>query len=334
MTILVTGGAGFIGVNFIRRWVSLSHEPVINLDNFTYAANKAGLSGLDVTTYAGDIADTALVQRILDTHSPRAIIHLAAETHVDRSISGPENFVQTNVVGTFKLLDCVKNWWQGQNESLKAGFRFLHVSTDEVFGSVDGNFRTPEDTPYHPNSPYSASKAASDHFVRAYRQTYGLPVLTTHCGNNFGPFQYPEKLIPLMIHQALQGKTLPVYGDGQNIRDWIFVDDHCDALCAVLARGRIGESYNIGGGTEIRNIDLVHTLCDILDRLSPKSDGLSYRNQIGFVPDRPGHDRRYAVDDTKIKNELSWSPRMDFAEGLEKTITWYLQSYIQSLEPR
>jgi len=327
--LLVTGGAGFIGSNFVLSTIAQSGEPIVNLDKLTYAGNLANLESVrgDArhTFVQGDIGDRGLVGTLLARHRPRAIVHLAAESHVDRSIEGPAEFIQTNVVGTFGLLEEARAYWQALPAEERGAFRFLHVSTDEVYGSLgpqDPAFT--EQTPYAPNSPYSASKAASDHLVRAYHHTYGLPALVTNCSNNYGPRQFPEKLIPLMIHQALAGKPLPVYGDGQNVRDWLYVDDHCAALRAVLARGRLGEVYNIGGGAEMRNIDLVTTLCDLLDEAKPRTGG-SYAALITFVRDRPGHDRRYAIDSGKIRKELGWRPAETFASGLKKTVRWYLE---------
>ncbi|HWT27959.1 MAG TPA: dTDP-glucose 4,6-dehydratase [Methylophilaceae bacterium] len=327
-TILVTGGAGFIGANFILAWRAAGLGRVINLDKLTYAGNLQSLESLrDDAMHEfvhGDIGDRALVEQLLETHRPRAVINFAAESHVDRSIHGPEDFIQTNVVGTFHLLEAVRAHWGNLQDDEKTNFRFLHVSTDEVYGSLgpdDPAFT--ETTPYAPNSPYSASKAASDHLVRAYHHTYGLPVLTTNCSNNYGAYQFPEKLIPLVIHNALAGKPLPIYGDGSNVRDWLYVGDHCAAIRRVLEVGQIGETYNIGGCNEKRNLDVVHTLCDILDRQQPKASG-SYRDQITFVKDRPGHDRRYAIDAGKIGRELGWQPQETFETGIEKTVAWYL----------
>ncbi len=326
--LLVTGGAGFIGSNLALSTIAVSGEPVVNLDKLTYAGNPKNLDSLrgDArhTFVQGDICDRALVGQLLARHRPRAILHLAAESHVDRSIAGPAEFVQTNVVGTFALLEEARAYWGSLAAPERAAFRFLHVSTDEVYGSLgpqDPAFS--ETTPYAPNSPYSASKAASDHLVRAYWHTYGLPTLTTNCSNNYGPHQFPEKLIPLMIHQALAGKPLPVYGDGQNVRDWLYVMDHCAALRAVLERGRPGEVYNIGGGAEMKNIDLVTTLCALLDDAKARTGG-SYAGLISFVKDRPGHDRRYAIDARKIQRELGWRPEESFESGLRKTVRWYL----------
>jgi len=326
--LLVTGGAGFIGSNFVLAAVGQAGEPVVNLDKLTYAGslkNVEALRGDARHTFVhGDIADRALVRQLLARHRPRAIVHLAAESHVDRSIEGPAEFVQTNVVGTFCLLEEARAYWSSLAAPERAAFRFVHVSTDEVYGSLgpeDAAFN--EETPYAPNSPYSASKAASDHLVRAYHHTYGLPTLITNCSNNYGPHQFPEKLIPLMIHQALAGKPLPVYGDGLNVRDWLYVGDHCAALREVLARGRPGETYNVGGGSERRNIDLVKTLCALLDDAKPRTGG-SYAVLITFVKDRPGHDRRYAIDSARIRRELGWRPQESFESGLRKTVIWYL----------
>jgi len=327
--LLVTGGAGFIGSNFVLTTIAATGEPIVNLDKLTYAGNAANLDALRADArhvfVKGDICDRALVRQLLERHRPRAVVHLAAESHVDRSIEGPAEFVQTNVVGTFALLEEARAYWQSLAAPERAAFRFLHVSTDEVYGSLgpdDPAFS--ESTPYAPNSPYSASKAASDHLVRAYWHTYGLPALTTNCSNNYGPHQFPEKLIPLMIHQALAGKPLPVYGDGQNVRDWLFVLDHCAALRVVLERGRPGEVYNIGGGAEMKNIDLVKTLCALLDDARARTGG-SYADLITFVKDRPGHDRRYAIDSRKIQAELGWRPEESFKTGLKKTVRWYLE---------
>lgn len=327
-TWLVTGGAGFIGSNFVRHVLAEGGVRVINLDKLTYAGNLESLADVQHDPrhifVQGDIGDRALVARLLAAYKPAAVVNFAAESHVDRSIDGPEAFIQTNVVGTFNLLEAVRQYWTGLDETDKKGFRFLHVSTDEVYGSLgpDGYFT--EDTPYAPNSPYAASKAASDHLVRAYHHTYGLPTLTTNCSNNYGPYQFPEKLIPLMILNALGGKPLPVYGDGQNIRDWLYVIDHCRAICTVLAQGVPGETYNIGGHSEKTNLEVVHTICDLLDELAPRQDGASYRSQITFVTDRPGHDRRYAIDATKIKNRLGWRPLESFTSGMRRTVEWYL----------
>jgi dTDP-glucose 4,6-dehydratase len=329
--ILVTGGAGFIGSNFVIDWCAQSDEPVINLDALTYAGNLENLAALDGDArhrfVRGDIGDFELVARLLAEHKPRAVINFAAESHVDRSIHGPEDFIQTNIVGTFRLLEAVRAHFGRLSEAEKVAFRFLHVSTDEVYGSLakdDPAFT--ETNRYEPNSPYSASKAASDHLVRAYHHTYGLPVLTTNCSNNYGPYHFPEKLIPLVIHNALAGKPLPIYGDGQQIRDWLYVKDHCSAIRRVLEGGKLGEVYNVGGWNEKANLDVVHTLCAILDELSPRTDGQSYRTQITFVTDRPGHDRRYAIDATKLERELGWKPAETFETGIRKTVQWYLDN--------
>jgi dTDP-glucose 4,6-dehydratase len=327
--LLVTGGAGFIGSNFVVTGIAATSEPIVNLDRLTYAGNAANLEALRADArhvfVKGDICDRALVRQLFERHRPRAVVHLAAESHVDRSIEGPAQFVQTNVVGTFALLEEARSYWLSLAAPERAAFRFLHVSTDEVYGSLGADDPAfSETTPYAPNSPYSASKAASDHLVRAYWHTYGLPTLTTNCSNNYGPHQFPEKLIPLMIHQALAGKPLPVYGDGENVRDWLFVLDHCTALRSVLERGRPGEMYNIGGSAEMKNIDLVRTLCALLDDARPRTGG-SYADLITFVKDRPGHDRRYAIDSRKIRRELGWRPEESFASGLKKTVRWYLE---------
>ena len=327
--ILVTGGAGFIGANFVLDWLAQSDEPVVNLDKLTYAGNRENLGSLagnpDHIFVQGDIGDTALLGELLARHQPRAIVNFAAESHVDRSIHGPADFVQTNVVGTFNLLESVRGYWSALPADQKAAFRFLHVSTDEVYGSLapDAPAFTEQHT-YEPNSPYSASKAASDHLVRAWHHTYGLPVLTTNCSNNYGPFHFPEKLIPLMIVNALAGKNLPVYGDGQQVRDWLYVKDHCSAIRRVLQAGVPGETYNVGGWNEKPNLDIVHTVCALLDELSPRADGASYKGQISFVTDRPGHDRRYAIDARKIERELGWKPADTFETGIRKTVQWYL----------
>ena len=326
--LLVTGGAGFIGSNFVLGTVAQAGEPVVNLDKLTYAGSLRNLDALrgDArhTFVQGDICDRELLRKLLEQHRPRAIVHLAAESHVDRSIQGPAEFVQTNVVGTFALLEESRAYWQDLAAPERTAFRFLHISTDEVYGSLGPEAPAfTEETPYAPNSPYSASKAASDHLVRAYHHTYGLPTLITNCSNNYGPHQFPEKLIPLMIHHALAGKPLPVYGDGLNVRDWLYVEDHCAALREVLARGRPGEVYNVGGGAEMKNIDLVRTLCALLDDASPRTGG-SYASLITFVQDRPGHDRRYAIDAGKIRRELGWQPQESFESGLRKTVRWYL----------
>jgi dTDP-glucose 4,6-dehydratase len=326
--ILVTGGAGFIGANFVLDWLAASKEPVLNLDKLTYAGNPETLSSLQGdprhTFVQGDIGDSALLTRLLTEHQPRAIVNFAAESHVDRSISGPGDFIQTNIVGTFNLLDAVRGYWQGLQGEAKAAFRFLHVSTDEVYGSLGtGDAAFTEAHRYEPNSPYSASKAASDHLVRAWHHTYGLPVVTTNCSNNYGPFHFPEKLIPLMIVNALSGKPLPIYGDGMQVRDWLYVKDHCSAIRRVLEAGRLGEVYNVGGWNEKPNIDIVHTVCALLDELRPKADGSSYQTQITFVKDRLGHDRRYAIDARKLETELGWRPAETFESGIRKTVEWY-----------
>jgi dTDP-glucose 4,6-dehydratase len=332
MTLLVTGGAGFIGSNFVLEWLAgaAGHggdEAVVNLDALTYAGNLGNLATLKDDArhrfVRGDIGDRALVAGLLQEHRPRAIVHFAAESHVDRSIHGPGDFVRTNVVGTFELLEAARAHWTALEGEARAAFRFLHVSTDEVYGSLapqDAAFS--ETTPYAPNSPYSASKAASDHLVRAYHHTYGLPTVTTNCSNNYGPYQFPEKLIPLMIANALEGKPLPVYGDGQQVRDWLYVSDHCEAIRVALARGRPGETYNIGGDAERANLDVVHAIADALQQARPREGG--YRALVQFVADRPGHDRRYAIDARKIASELGWKPRESFASGLERTVRWYL----------
>ncbi|MBK7646209.1 MAG: dTDP-glucose 4,6-dehydratase [Betaproteobacteria bacterium] len=331
MTILVTGAAGFIGSNFVLDWLAQSDEKVINLDALTYAGNLENLASLDGDArhlfVKGDIADFDLLAKLLAEHQPRAVVNFAAESHVDRSIHGPEDFIQTNIVGTFRLLEAVRAFHGQLEKTAKNEFRFLHVSTDEVYGSLTTNDPAFTEThQYEPNSPYSASKAASDHLVRAYHHTYGLPVLTTNCSNNYGPYHFPEKLIPLVIHNALAGKPLPIYGDGQQIRDWLYVKDHCSAIRRVLEAGRLGETYNIGGWNEKPNLDVVHTLCTILDELSPRTDGQPYRNQITYVTDRPGHDRRYAIDATKIERELGWKPAETFETGISKTVQWYLDN--------
>ncbi|PUE09751.1 dTDP-glucose 4,6-dehydratase [Limnohabitans sp. T6-20] len=350
MTILVTGGAGFIGANFVLDWLAASNEAVINLDKLTYAGNPETLASLQGDErhqlVQGDIGDSALVSRLLAEHQPRVVVNFAAESHVDRSIHGPGEFIETNIVGTFRLLESVRGYWGGLADSdireqglaptggqaqalaqapTKSGFRFLHVSTDEVYGSLsqsDPAFA--ETNRYEPNSPYSASKAASDHLVRAWHHTYGLPVLTTNCSNNYGPYHFPEKLIPLMIVNALAGKPLPVYGDGMQIRDWLYVKDHCSAIRRVLEAGRLGEVYNVGGWNEKPNIEIVQTICKLLDEMRPKADGGSYASQITYVTDRPGHDRRYAIDARKLEAELGWKPAETFDTGIRKTVEWYL----------
>jgi dTDP-glucose 4,6-dehydratase len=332
--ILVTGGAGFIGSDFVLDWLGRSAEPVINLDKLTYAGNLKNLMELTQDPrhifVKADICDTSQVAALLEHHKPRAIIHFAAESHVDRSIHGPAEFVTTNINGTFSLLEAARAYWSALPETQRSAFRFLHVSTDEVYGSLgpdDAPFA--ETTAYAPNSPYSASKAAADHLVRAYHHTYGLPTLTTNCSNNYGPYHFPEKLIPLIIANARAGKPLPIYGDGRQVRDWLYVSDHCAAIRCVLADGKAGETYNIGGWNEKANLDVVHTLCDILDELDPKAAGKdgrnSYRDQITYVKDRPGHDRRYAIDARKIERELGWKPAETFDTGIRKTVLWYLE---------
>lgn len=325
--ILVTGGAGFIGANFVLEWLESQAEGVVNLDKLTYAGNKENLTSLAGderhTFVQGDIADT---QALFQRYQPRAVIHFAAESHVDRSIHGPEDFVQTNIVGTFRLLEAARAYHQNLPEAQRASFRFLHVSTDEVYGTLKPNDPAfTEEHAYQPNSPYAASKAASDHLVRAYFHTYGLPVVTTNCSNNYGPYQFPEKLIPLVVVNALQGKPLPIYGDGLQIRDWLYVRDHCRAIQSVLQNGRLGETYNIGGNQEKTNITIVHAICNLLDELRPRADGASYRQQIQHVTDRPGHDRRYAINAKKIESEWGWVPQETFETGLRKTVAWYLE---------
>jgi dTDP-glucose 4,6-dehydratase len=328
--ILITGGAGFIGGNFALDWLAdPAAEGIVNLDKLTYAGNLATLESLvgdsRPTFVRGDIGDQQLVADLLKTHRPRAIVHFAAESHVDRSIHGPAEFVQTNIVGTFNLLECARAYWNGLDETKKAGFRFHHVSTDEVYGSLSTTAPAFTEThAYEPNSPYSASKAASDHLVRAWFHTYGLPVITSNCSNNYGPYHFPEKLIPLMILNALEGKPLPVYGDGQQIRDWLYVEDHASAIWLALTKGRVGETYNVGGLNERPNLEIVNRICSILDRKSPRADGQPYASQITYVADRPGHDRRYAIDSAKIRSELGWVPKENFDTGIEKTVDWYL----------
>jgi len=337
--ILVTGGAGFIGTNFILDWLTQSDEEIITLDNLTYAGNLENLASLKDDKQhifiKGDICDSALIISLLTKYKPRAIINFAAESHVDRSIKDPEVFIQTNIVGTFRLLEATRAYWSALEDMKKEKFRFLHISTDEVYGSLSTKEKAfDEDHRYEPNSPYSASKAASDHLIRAYHKTYGLPVLTTNCSNNYGPYQFPEKLIPLIIINALTNKPLPVYGDGQQIRDWLYVRDHCDAIRRVLEAGAPGETYNIGGWNEKTNIDIIHTICSLLDTLSPHIDGKHYNEQITFVTDRPGHDRRYAINSNKIKRDLGWKPAETFETGIHKTVQWYLnnQSWIKSIQ--
>lgn len=328
--ILVTGGAGFIGSNFVLDWLSNpSAEAIVNLDKLTYAGHFLTLKSLESDPrhvfVQGDIGDTDLASSLLKQYQISAVVHFAAESHVDRSISGPAHFIQTNLVGTFQLLEATRMYWEALPPDQQSSFRFLHVSTDEVYGALDA--KDPdftEATPYRPNSPYSASKAGSDHLVRAWHQTYGLPTLTVNCSNNYGPYQFPEKLIPFMIYRALLGKSLPIYGDGQQIRDWLYVSDHCAALRQVLASGRVGDTYNIGGGQQKTNLEVVTSICMILDQLLPRQDGCSYATQIEHVADRPGHDRRYGIDATKLRDELAWLPLESFATGLQKTVTWYL----------
>ena len=327
--ILVTGGAGFIGANFVLDWLAQNNEPVVNLDNLTYAGNLKNLASLQTDPrhhfVKGDIGDSDLVNSLLVQHQPRAILNFAAESHVDRSIHGPEDFIQTNIVGTFRLLEATRSYWGGLSASKKTSFRFLHVSTDEVYGSLSASDPAFTEThQYEPNSPYSASKAASDHLVRAYHHTYGLPVLTTNCSNNYGPYHFPEKLIPLIIVNALAGKPLPVYGDGMQIRDWLYVKDHCSAIRRVLEAGQSGQVYNVGGWNEKPNIDIVNIVCTLLDQLQPRADGQNYAEQITYVKDRPGHDRRYAIDASKIQRELDWKPAETFETGIQKTVAWYL----------
>lgn len=331
MTILVTGGAGFIGSNFVLDWLAQSDEPVINLDKLTYAGNLENLASLEGDVrhlfVQGDIGDSTLVAHLLAEHQPRAVLNFAAESHVDRSIHGPEDFIETNIVGTFRMLETVRAYWKALEPKANQAFRFLHVSTDEVYGSLDKEEPAfTEKHQYEPNSPYSASKAASDHLVRAYHHTYGLPVLTTNCSNNYGPYHFPEKLIPLMIVNALAGKPLPVYGDGQQIRDWLYVKDHCSAIRRVLEAGVVGETYNVGGWNEKPNLEIVRTVCALLDELQPRADGQPYQQQIAYVADRPGHDRRYAIDATKLATELGWKPAETFETGIRKTVQWYLDN--------
>ncbi len=337
MSIFITGGAGFIGSNFVLDWLRHHDEPIINLDKLTYAGNVDNLAALQGdarhTFVRADLNDGQVIAQLLEKHRPRAVIHFAAESHVDRSIHDPEAFIQTNVVGTYRLLETVRVYWNGLAGERDA-FRLIHISTDEVYGSLgkdDPAFK--ETNRYEPNSPYAASKAASDHLVRAYHHTYGLPVITTNCSNNYGPFQFPEKLIPLVIHHAVAGKPLPVYGDGQQVRDWLYVLDHCSALRRVLSAGRLGETYNVGGWNEQANLNVVQAVCSLLDELKPRGDGKSYREQITFVKDRPGHDRRYAIDATKVERELAWRPQETFETGLRKTVRWYLdnQPWVQNV---
>jgi dTDP-glucose 4,6-dehydratase len=328
MVLLVTGGAGFIGSNFVLEAVRRGHK-VVNLDALTYAGNIDNLVSLEGNPaykfVHGSILDGSLVTNLLTEHQPNAIVHFAAESHVDRSILGPAAFVETNITGTFTLLEAALKHWRSVSDPDRSKFRFLHVSTDEVYGSLGPDEPTfHEETPYRPNSPYSASKAASDHLVRAYFHTYGLPVVTTNCSNNYGPYQFPEKLIPLMIHNAIKGKPLPIYGDGQNVRDWLYVADHCDAILTVLEKGSLGETYNVGGLNEQKNLDVVQVLCTILDELNP--EGLPHNRLITYVKDRPGHDKRYAIDCSKLQNDLGWSPKESFQTGIRKTVRWYLDN--------
>ncbi|QXZ09302.1 dTDP-glucose 4,6-dehydratase [Comamonas sp. Y33R10-2] len=327
--IFVTGGAGFIGANFVLDWLAHSDESVVNIDKLTYAGNLENLASLQGDSrhvfVQADIGDSETWTRLLAEHQPRAVVNFAAESHVDRSIHGPEDFIQTNVVGTFRLLESVRAYWNRLEGEAKSNFRFLHVSTDEVYGTLaptDPAFT--EDNNYEPNSPYSASKAASDHLVRAWHHTYGLPVLTTNCSNNYGPLHFPEKLIPLVIVNALAGKPLPIYGDGMQVRDWLYVRDHCSAIRRVLEAGQLGETYNVGGWNEMANIDIVKTVCGLLDELRPRADGKAYVEQITYVTDRPGHDRRYAIDARKLERELGWKPAETFETGIRKTVQWYL----------
>jgi dTDP-glucose 4,6-dehydratase len=331
MTILVTGAAGFIGSNFVLDWLDQSPEDIVSLDLLTYAGNLENLSSLNQNPHhqfvKGNIGDRALVSNLLKKYQVRAVVNFAAESHVDRSIHGPGDFIETNIVGTYHLLESVRSYWNDLDDASKKTFRFLHVSTDEVYGSLDDKASAfTENHPYEPTSPYSASKAASDHLVRAWFHTYGLPVLTTNCSNNYGPYHFPEKLIPLCILNALNGKPLPIYGDGQQIRDWLYVKDHCSAIRKVLEQGYIGDTYNVGGWNEKTNLEVVKTLCGILDELKPKADGSKYENQITYVKDRPGHDRRYAIDASKLERDLGWKPQETFETGLRKTVLWYLEN--------
>ena len=337
--ILVTGGAGFIGANFVLDWLAQNDEPVVNLDKLTYAGNPetlACLKGDERHIFVqADIGDSQRVDRLLAEHQPRAVVNFAAESHVDRSIHGPEDFVETNVLGTFRLLESVRGYWNALGAEEKNAFRFLHVSTDEVYGSLSATDPAfTEENKYEPNSPYSASKAASDHLVRAWHHTYGLPVVTTNCSNNYGPFHFPEKLIPLMIVNALAGKPLPVYGDGMQVRDWLYVKDHCSAIRRVLEAGQLGETYNVGGWNEKPNIEIVKTVCALLDELQPRADGKPYAEQISYVTDRPGHDRRYAIDARKLERELGWKPAETFDTGIRKTVEWYLanQAWVRNVQ--
>ena len=326
--ILVTGGAGFVGSHFVRDWLTACDEPVLNLDKLTYAGNPANLQSLTADArhlfVQGDVCDQALLDELLQAHRPRAIVHFAAESHVDRSIHEAADFIDTNIVGTYRLLEAARRHWSALPDHEQARFRFVHVSTDEVYGSLGDEGLFTETTPYAPNSPYSASKAASDHLVRAFHHTYGLPVLTTNCSNNYGPYQFPEKLIPLVIAKAVAGEPLPIYGDGKNVRDWLFVKDHCSAIRRVLEAGRVGEVYNVGGNAERQNIEVVETICRLLDERRPRDDGKPRASQITFVRDRPGHDRRYAIDASKIRSELGWTPATTFDDGIAATVDWYL----------
>lgn len=338
-TILVTGGAGFIGSNFVLDWIGQTGSIAVNLDKLTYAGNLENLKGLEKDSrhifVKGDIADSELVRKLLLQHKPVAIVHFAAESHVDRSILGPEDFITTNVTGTFRLLEATRFYWESLSQDKKRSFRFVHISTDEVYGSLSADDPPfTESTPYAPNSPYAASKAASDHLVRAYHHTYGLPTITTHCSNNYGPYQFPEKLIPLIIVNAIRGKPLPVYGDGLNIRDWLYVGDHCAAIRVVMARGSIGETYNIGGNSEKTNLEVVRTVCAVLDELHPDSPVTPHASLITLVRDRPGHDRRYAIDASKINDELGWEPKQSFVTGIRETVSWYLDhlDWVQKVE--
>lgn len=329
MTILVTGGAGFIGANFIRNWFMHYDEQIINLDKLTYAGNLKSLEGLEdnknLKTIKGDILDKKLISDILDQYNPRAIIHFAAETHVDKSIEGPSAFIQTNLNGTFNLLDATYRWFRNISTDNQKEFRFIHISTDEVYGSLSlTDLPFTENSPFQPNNPYAASKAASDHIVRSYYHTYGLPIIITHCSNNYGPYQFPEKLIPLVITNAIKEKKLPIYGDGQQIRDWLHVNDHCEAIRFTLERGKLGETYNIGGNCEKTNLEVVEKICEVLDKIHPKLNGESYKSQISFIEDRMGHDRRYALNTEKIETQLGWHPKIKFPIGLKKTIEWFL----------
>lgn len=328
--VLVTGGAGFIGGEFVRQWIGEEASPIVNLDKLTYAGNLESLSSVAGDPrhvfVQGDIGDAGCIRQLLQTHRPRAIVNFAAESHVDRSIDGPAAFVETNVLGTFRLLEETRQYWKSLREEEQRAFRFLHVSTDEVYGSLGPTGKFLETTPYAPNSPYSASKASSDHFVRAYHHTYGMPTLTTNCSNNYGPFQFPEKLIPLMILNCFDGKPLPVYGDGAQIRDWLYVGDHCRAIRTALARGRVGEVYNVGGDSEKENLEVVHAICRAVDTMLPALAHGPCASLITYVQDRPGHDRRYAIDFTKIRNELGWRPSLSLDQGITRTATWYLNN--------